>query len=42
MKRLILLPVMVLVMGGLLAACGIKDPPKYVPETEKTDAKKAE
>ncbi len=42
MKKLVLLPVMFLVMGGLLAACGIKDPPKYVPESQNTDAKKAE
>jgi predicted small lipoprotein YifL len=42
MKKLILLPVAFLLLMGLLAACGIKDPPKYVPQTQKTDAKKAE
>jgi len=41
MKRLILGAVIICVALGALSACGIKNPPKYIPDSSKTEPKKS-
>ena len=41
MKRLLAGAVLIVMTLGLLSACGVKSPPKYSPDAQKSEQKKS-
>ena len=41
MKRVLLGAIMMVVAVGFLSGCGVKSPPKYSPDTQKSEQKKS-